>query len=262
MIFQAAELQNIGDKNREPLRRGGNPLCIQLPLCLSQIVFLQDRGIILDDGERCFQLVRHIGYKITFQDLRTGQFRGHGVKILIQHFELIFFAVMAVRWDPYGKIALRHPAGRIAEPPDRPHDIVPANQYHHRHHQNREDHEIRQNGQDYKNIVNVLPRSVLSPVNQDAGAARKENHQKNCTIVAKSKNFCVDAGIPGPFARCFHDSTALYPIPRTVTILNEVQFASLVRRFAINTSTVRRPLSLSTPENSSSSWLRVKIRLG
>ena len=92
--------------------------------------------------------------------------------------------------------------------------------------------------------------------NEDRKNDRQRRARGTLTIFYPRASFYHPFIFPHPFF------TALYPSPRTASIWNSSQPSKRRRKRAICTVTVSHPVSLSAPQISSMSWIRVKILPG
>ena len=82
LLFQLVQLEHIGNEIGKPPGRLHDGGSIFTAFALTEILLLQQHRIILNPGQGCFELVRHIGKEICFQRLYAAQLRHHLVEVL------------------------------------------------------------------------------------------------------------------------------------------------------------------------------------
>ena len=122
IMFQSENamiVDDIGDKFGQAAGGGGDGAGILGPLRRRKPGVLEHHGVILDDGQRCFQLVGHIGDEIRTQRFDAGELCGHFVEVVDDRIELVH-AVQAVEGlDTGGKVPAGQPLCGLQDAPDR-----------------------------------------------------------------------------------------------------------------------------------------------
>ena len=202
--------------------------------------------------------MKNIGEEIGLQHFNAPQFFHHLVEIQDHRIQVIQLAHAVQRRDIHRKIAICHFFGGIAQIAHRlfviPADLPPGEEGEPHCHQA----PVQGGQQDLHGCGPLLLIGQGDDANVDPGH-QKERQQEN-EEDGNGETAGPNGLLPGLLA--FHRSTALYPRPRTVLISNPLQAENLSRSLVMYTSTARRLVSDSMPQNSSINCAREKVLLG
>ena len=126
LVFQLVEPQNIGNHRAQALAGRGNRRGIIALLLFAQAAPRKRRRIAVDDGQRRFNLMRHIGDEIVLHRLRAAKLPHHAVEVLKHDIHVIELVFPMKGRHANRKIAVSNPTHGAAERAHRLIDLVAA----------------------------------------------------------------------------------------------------------------------------------------